>query len=207
MALHTHELHPSMVHMPLALLPMAALVDLAAAMRPRDRTLDRLGCRLWWLAAGTGLATGLAGMAASQEIDPRDPHTRDMTFLHGIGNLGLVLAAFGVATLRTGRRATFASAAGGLLASGAAMYTAYLGGELVYAHGVGVRQIDRDAERTPLLLSAEGARRLAVDAGRGLGWLLARAYRAVSGQERVDRTALGPIAEAGTGGEMPSEAP
>jgi uncharacterized membrane protein len=201
MPMRTHELHPSMVHAPLALLPMTAFVDLAAATRPHDRRLDRLGTRLWWTTAGVALATGLAGMAASQEVDPADDRTRDMMFLHGIGNLGLVLAAFGMASFRSRHPSNLTGAITGLLASGAAMYTAYLGGEMVYAHGLGVKGLDRRASEAAPLLSGEGVRRLGTDAGRGLAWLVRRAVRAVSGEERIDRGALGPIAEAGTGGE------
>jgi uncharacterized membrane protein len=45
--LRTHELHPSLVHLPLTLLPAAALADLAAALRPHDRRLDRTAATLW----------------------------------------------------------------------------------------------------------------------------------------------------------------
>ena len=206
MPMRTHELHPSLVHMPLALLPAAAFVDLVAATRRRPRALDRVGRTLWWATAGTALVTGLTGMAASQEIELPNDHARDMMFLHGIGNFTIVLAALGVASWRSRNRANLTSAASGLLAAGAATYTAYLGGELVYSHGAGVKILGGAAAEAPALFSAVGVRRLVRDVPKGLGWLLGRAYRAVSGRERVDRTALGPIAEAGTGGEPPAEA-
>ncbi len=202
MPLRTHELHPSLVHAPLTLLPLTAFVDLAAALRPRDRRLDRLGHRLWWVTAGTGLAAGLAGMAASQEVGVEDDRVRDMMFLHGLGNFGLVLAAFGMASFRGGHPSNLTGAMTGLLASGAAIYTAYLGGQLVYAHGTGVKTVDPHAADAPLLFSGEGAARLATDAARGLSWLVRRAYRAVTGEERIDRAALGPIAEAGTAASL-----
>jgi uncharacterized membrane protein len=199
MPLRTHELHPAIVHAPLALLPTAAVVDLLAVVTPRDRGLDRTGRALWWTAAASGLATGLAGMAASQEIELDTDHARDMMFLHGLGNLALVLAAFGVAAWRVRNSASATSAATGLVASGVAIYTAYLGGELVYTHGAGVKALGGRAAESPPLFSRAGPGRLGRDAVRGLGWLLRRAYRAFSGQEKVDRTALGPIAEAGAG--------
>jgi uncharacterized membrane protein len=204
MPIRTHELHPALVHAPLALLPASALADLAAALRPRDRRLDRLGRRLWWATASTGLVTGLAGMAASQEIDLGTSRGRDMMFAHGLGNLGIVLAAMGIAAWRTRNRANLTSAVSGLLAAGAAGYTAYLGGELVYTHGAGVKALGGAAAETPALFSGEGAARLGRDAGRGLAWLAGRAYRALTGRERVERGALGPIAEAGTGAEAPA---
>ena len=195
MPLRTHELHPSLVHAPLALLPAAAAVDLLAALSPRDRRLDRLGRGLWWAVAGGGLFVGLTGMAASQEIELRSDRARDMMFLHGIGNLAIVLSGFGVAAWRARNPASLTSAAAGLLASGAAIYTAYLGGELVYSHGAGVKPLGGAAAESPPLFSAEGPGRLARDAGRGLRWLLSRGWRAVTEREKVDRGALGPVAE------------
>jgi uncharacterized membrane protein len=196
MPLRTHELHPSIVHAPLVLLPGAALADLLAAASPRDRRLDAMGRRLWWATAASGLVVGLAGMAASQEVDVEDEHARDVMFLHGMGNFMLVLSAFGVAAWRSRNHASFTSAASGVVATVAAMYTGYLGGELVYSHGAGVKKMDGAAAQAPALFSREGPGRLARDAARGLGWLLTRGYRAVTGRQRVDRTALGPIAEA-----------
>lgn len=200
MVMRTHELHPSLIHAPLVLLPAAALVDLAAAAAPRgDRAAERAGRTLWWAAAGSALLAGLAGMAASQEVETRSDRSRDMMFLHGIGNLGLVVAALGVATWRARNRASYTSAVTGLAATGAAAYTAYLGGELVYAYGVGVEALGGAPAAAPALFSRQGVARLGRDAVRGLQWLLSRGARAVSGQERVSRAALGPIAEAGTG--------
>ncbi len=203
MALRTHELHPSLVHAPLVLLPATAIVDLLAALRPLDRRLDRVARRLWWGTAAGSLFVGLTGMAASQEIELSDDLGRDKMFLHGIGNFTLVLAAFGVAAYRTRHRATLTSAIAGLVASTASIYTAYLGGELVYTHGAGVKRLGGAAAEAPALFSARAPGRLARDAVRGLGWLLSRGTRAVSGRQRVDRGALGAIAEVGTGAAAP----
>ena len=204
MPMRTHELHPSIVHAPLVLLPATALLDLLAALSPRDRRLDRVARRLWWATAGGSLLVGLTGMAASQEIEPRSDRARDVMFLHGIGNFMLVVSAFGVAAWRSRNRASLTSAVTGLVASGASFYTAYLGGELVYTHGVGVKPLGGAAAEAPPLFSREGPSRLARDAFRGLGWLLSRGYRAVTGREKVDRAALGPIAEVGAGEAQPT---
>ena len=206
MPMRTHELHPSVVHAPLALIPAAAVVDLLAALSPRDRRLDRVGRALWWATAGGGLLVGLTGMAASQEIELRSDRARDMMFLHGIGNFGLVLSAFGVAAWRARNPASLTSAAAGLLAAGASVYTAYLGGELVYSHGAGVKPLGGAAAEAPALFSAQGAKRLTRDAGRGLSWLLSRGWRAVTEREKVDRGALGPIAERSAAPEQPPAA-
>ncbi len=197
MTMRTHELHPSLVHAPLVLLPAATLVDGLAVAKPRRRDLERSGRLLWWSAAWSGLAAGLAGMAASREIEVDTEHTRDMMFVHGIANLGIVVSALGIAAWRSRRRAAPTSVAAGLLVSVACGYTAYLGGHLVYAHGAGVIRPRGLVAQAPALFSRDAPGRLARDAVGGLYWLLCRAGRALSGRERVDRTALGPIAEAG----------
>jgi uncharacterized membrane protein len=196
MPLRTHELHPALVHAPLVLLPATAVVDLLAALSPRDRRLDRAARRLWWATAGGSLFVGLTGMAASQEIELKSDHARDMMFVHGIANFALVLSAFGVASWRARNRASLTSALTGLFATGASLYTAYLGGELVYSHGAGVKALGGAATGTPPLFSREGPGRLARDAVLGLRWLLSRGYRAVTRQQLVDRDALGAIAQA-----------
>jgi len=198
MAMRTHELHPSLVHAPLVLLPAAALVDTLAASRPGHRGLERAGCALWWATTWSGLVAGLTGMAASQEIQVDSDHARDLMFVHGLGNLALVLSALGLSAWRSRHRASATSAAAGLVAAGIGAYTAYLGGELVYGHGAGVVRLGGLAAEAPALFSRAAPARLARDAGRGLLWLLRRARRAASGEQRVDRTALGPIAEAST---------
>jgi uncharacterized membrane protein len=204
MSMRTHELHPALVHAPLTLLPAAAAVDLLAAGRPRDRMLDGLGRTLWWATAASGLLAGLAGMAASQEIELPGETTRDMMFLHGMGNLAVVVSALGVALLRTGRKASYTTAAAGLAATGAAVYTAWLGGELVYTHGAGVTRLGGAQAEAPALFSRAAPGRLARDAVRGLAWLFQRGSRAVRGEQPIQRSALGPLAAAAA--PLPTEA-
>jgi uncharacterized membrane protein len=196
-AMRTHELHPSLVHAPLVLLPAAAALEALAASRPRSRELERAGRTLWWATTCSGLLAGLTGMAASQEIQVDTDHARDLMFVHGLGNLTLVLSALGISVWRSRHHASATSAAAGLVAAGTAIYTAYLGGELVYVHGAGVIRLGGFAAEAPALFSRAAPGRLVRDTGRGLLWLLRRGLRAVSGMERVNRAALGPIAETG----------
>jgi uncharacterized membrane protein len=208
MRMRVHELHAMLVHTPLVLLPTAALVDFAAATSGK-RDFDRLGSTLWWAGATSGLVTGLAGMAASQEVKTDDERASDMMWVHGFGNLALVLTAIGMAGWRTRNRASTAQAIGGMVATAASMYTAYLGGKLVYGLGVGVNSMPQLAstgvrEETPLL-SSRAPLVLARDAVRGLGWLLARAKQVFTGKKRVHRTALGlGIEERRPNGSAPS---
>ncbi|HEY5677224.1 MAG TPA: DUF2231 domain-containing protein, partial [Myxococcales bacterium] len=176
-----HELHPSVVHAPLALLPAAAVVDILAATTPsriRRFALDRAGRRLWWIGVGSAAFAGLAGLAASQEVQLDDPRARDAMWLHGMGNTVILLASAGLATWRSGHRATGITAGIGAAAVGAAVYTAWLGGSLVYTHGAGVAAMPPDGRAwigdSPPLLSARAPWVLLRDAARGLGWLLKR---------------------------------
>lgn len=195
MAMRTHELHPALVHYPLVILPAAALVESLAAARPKQRALRRAGSALWWATAGSGLLTGLAGMAASQQVEVRSDAARDKMFVHGIGNFTLVLSAFGVAAWRMRHRASALTAGLGIGAALASMYTAYLGGELVYAHGAGVKALGGIATEQPALASRQAPRVLAKDAARGLAWLFRRAGRALSRTQPVEKAALGGVVE------------
>jgi uncharacterized membrane protein len=197
MAMQVHELHPSLVHAPLVLLPAAAGIDLAAAGsrgRIRRLALDAAGRRMWWLAVGSAALAGVAGMAASQEVRLHDPAARDAMWLHGVGNTCILVAGVGLAAWRSGHRATVASAAMGAAAVGAAVYTAWLGGQLVYAHGAGVK--GKGAGDSPPLFSAQGPGRLLADAGRGLAWLMTRAGRLAARKEPLASGAADERAEA-----------
>lgn len=194
MAMRVHELHAASVHAPLVVLPAAALVDLAAAMSG-DRRQAALGRKLWWLGVGAGAVAGIAGMAASQEIKAEDARSEDMMWLHGIANFAILLGATGIALWRSARRPSVASAAVGLGACGAAIYTAYLGGEMVYAHGVGVRTMPWIAptgvRKSPSVLSASAPAAFLRDALVGFTWLVRRTVRALSGRQPVSRGAYG----------------
>jgi uncharacterized membrane protein len=193
METRVHELHPTLIHAPLALLPTTVIVDLAASFRG-NRRLDKAGRALWWGVVGSGLLAGVAGMAASQEVKA-DKHPRDMMFLHGLGNVTLVVGALGVALWRTSHRASLFSNLVGLGAFAFASYTGWLGGEMVYTHGVGVKELTmKDGELdelSPRLFSRQAPARILRDAVKGLGWLLGRARRVFSGVEQLDPSAYG----------------
>ena len=152
MPMRTHELHPSLVHAPLVLLPAAAIVDLARRARGRATaasTAPRGGSGGRPPAAALFVGPHRDGRVAGDRA-PRATRARDMMFLHGIGNLALVLSAFGVAAWRSRNRAiAHLRRRPGSLAAGAAIYTAYLGGELVYSHGAGVKALGGAAAETP----------------------------------------------------------
>ncbi len=215
MAMQVHEIHPSVIHFPLATLPAAAIVDVlaASARPPRRYALDAVGRTLWWIGVGAAAVAGMAGMAASQEIHLEDDQAHDAMWLHGMGNTAILLASAGLAAGRSRHRATAVTAGIGTAAVAAALYTAWLGGELVYTHGAGVKAMPpgagaRIAEPTPVL-SVRAPWVLARDAARGLGWLMGRGRRLVARRAPLATGAATQASEL-TGGprvEMPPPLP
>lgn len=189
-----HELHPSIVHAPLALLPTATVADLLA-VATGDRGWERVGQRLWVAGSLSALFAGVAGLAASQEVRMEQPHARDMAFLHGAGNTLITLGALGVTLWRQAHRPSAAQCAVALGAVGAALYTATLGGKLVYELGVGVNAMpSTETEGTlkgPALLSRHAPAALVRDAAAGVRWLLSRVRRLATGAEPLARGAEG----------------
>lgn len=192
--MRVHELHAATVHAPLALLPTAAAVDLVAAVTG-NRVHAQLGRTLWWIGAGGGLLAGLAGAAASQEIRADDERTSDMVWLHGVGNVALVAGALGIASWRSTRGPSVLVSTLGLAACAASLYTAYLGGEMVYGRGVGVNAMPRylrsGVGNSPPLLSRQAPRTFLRDALAGFAWLFRRAVETARGRHRVPRAAFG----------------
>jgi hypothetical protein len=119
---------------------------------------------------------------------------KDMMWLHGLGNVTLVAAAFGVAFYRRSRGPSLATGLLGLGAMAASFYTAWLGGEMVYAHGTGVKSLETEEAKAPPLFSAAAPGRLARDSVAGARWLAIRTRTAVSGEEGVEAGAFGPEA-------------
>jgi uncharacterized membrane protein len=188
-----HELHPSVVHLPIALLPTAAVMD-ALAASAHDRTLDRVGCTLWWTVSAAGLVAGLSGMAASQEVRADEPRARRRMLIHGLGNAAVLTTALGVTFWRSARRASWGTAGLGVLASAVALVTAAIGGEMVYSDGVGVKAMPKNAPQgvgnSPALLQGGGLVALLRDAVQGAAWLARNAGEALRWDATTRRALL-----------------
>ncbi len=63
MPIRLHELHPSLVHFPLTLVPLSLLLDAFGCLLGK-RSLVRAGGQLMPLAAATGAVTAGAGLVA-----------------------------------------------------------------------------------------------------------------------------------------------
>jgi uncharacterized membrane protein len=132
------EIHPALVHYPIAFLPTALAAD-ALGRATGSRTLSQVGRWGMALAAGSAAVSAVAGLLA-QEASRFDEETRDLLVTHRTLNLAVV----GLAAWMAVHRARAERPGAGYLAAGAAgvgvmAYSAYLGGHMVYEHGVGIK--------------------------------------------------------------------
>jgi uncharacterized membrane protein len=132
-----HEVHPSLVHFPLALVPTALALD-ALGHFTDNAALRRVGQCLMPVAAGSAAITAAAGYAAQAAVRA-EGEARDMLVTHRNLNTGLVALTGAMALARMQRERVGAAywllGVAGLATMG---YTAYLGGKMVYSHRVGV---------------------------------------------------------------------
>jgi uncharacterized membrane protein len=137
MALRIHEVHPSLVHYPLVLVPVSIVADLIGRITGR-RFFNRLGGSLMPVAAVSGVAAAAAGLVAQSAVEA-EGRAHDLLVTHRNLNAGLVVLTGMMALLRSRRgEPSLGYLAAGLAGIAALNYTAYLGGEMVYQRGVGV---------------------------------------------------------------------
>ncbi|MCO5101713.1 MAG: DUF2231 domain-containing protein [Burkholderiaceae bacterium] len=137
MTIRLEEMHPTLVHLPIALLPFAVAADWLGAIRDDDglREVGRTAIRV--AAAGAVLAAG-SGLIAGEEVNEGGAH--EMLMTHRNLNAAVTATAVAMASWR-GRteRPGALYLACGAAAVGLLGYSAYLGGKMVYAHGVAVK--------------------------------------------------------------------
>ena len=143
MAMRLQEIHPSLVHYPLAFLPLSIGADLLARATG-NRALGEMGRYAMALAAGSAAVAAVAGLAAQEEVDVEEgSEAYEMLVTHRNMNLTVVGASAGMAMWRWREpEASPGYLALGLAALGAVGYSAYLGGKMVYQHGLGVEAAD-----------------------------------------------------------------
>lgn len=172
MAMRLQEVHPALVHFPLALLPLSIGADLLGRVTGNDALSD-LGRRTMPLAAASGLVAGVAGLMAQTEVNVEGKALEALQ-THRTLNLGLVgiagaMAAYRARTEKPGLAYLLAGLAGLAVLN----YSAYLGGSLVYHEGVGVEAADgvRATPEVPELTRADApraARRALSDVQQGI---------------------------------------
>lgn len=143
------NLHPALVHFPVAILPIAILLDLSMLpMRRQRHWLDRAACVLYSAAAVGGVAAYWAGHLAVEGLPPLaldaqaqvNTHSDSATISVWLMGL-LAVARVAVAVRDTKSQSTVprvALLAFALVASALVYRTADLGGGLVYQYGIGV---------------------------------------------------------------------
>ena len=206
MAVRLQEVHPAVVHAPLALLPAAVVADLLGRATGRD-TLRAMGRILMPAAAASAAVSAVTGLVAQEEV-VADEVGQDLLVTHRNLNISLVTLTTALAAWRLRRERP----GGGYLALalagiGAMSYSAYLGGKMVYEHGVGVKPADglRDGDSPELLPSRAGevARRVGSDIERGVAHALedlrTRDPLPAIGRGSVERPAARPAATVADG--------
>jgi uncharacterized membrane protein len=166
MSVRLSEVHPSLVHFPIALLPAAVGADLLARLTDSDG-LAEAGRVLMPVAAASAVVSAAAGLVAQEEV-VAEGTARDLLTTHRTLNLALTAVGTAMAAYRMSRRRAGAGyLAVGLAGLGVLGYSAYLGGKMVYEHGVGVKPADglRDGDSPELAPGqfGEAARRAVHD--------------------------------------------
>lgn len=152
MAMRTQELHPSLVHFPIALLPVSLGADLLGRATG-SRSLCEMGRYTMALAAAGAALSAVTGLIAQEEVQAAggrdDEHADRILITHRNLNVGLVGLTTALATTRNKNpRPGAGYFLAGLAGVGTMLYSAYLGGKMVYSHGLGVEAADgvrRDA--------------------------------------------------------------
>jgi uncharacterized membrane protein len=146
------NVHPFLVHFPVALFTMALLLDLSLVAGFRRPWVDRAALLGVGVSALSSLATALSGKLAADSLAPfLDEATAAAVASHGDWAFATVVLFFVVTLVRVEalwrdresptprlNRARLLAIPLALVAEGCLLAAAGRGGELVYRHGVGV---------------------------------------------------------------------
>lgn len=135
-----HPLHPVVVPLPIGMFAGAFVADLAYA-----RTHDRFWARAAHAMAAAGVGTGLlAGALGATDLVGRDRiRSRGSAWVHGLGNLAAVGLGAGSVLLRRDKNPDVIVPRGLAVSSAIVailVVTGWLGGELVFRHGIGLTE-------------------------------------------------------------------
>lgn len=137
MAIQLQEMHPALVHLPIAFVPLAVGADAVGAITG-NRSLMSFAQKAICVAAIGAVGSAITGLIAGEEVNVKGD-SEDMLITHRNLNFVATLVAAGLALWRMKHRNPSAVYLGvGAAGVGVLAYTAYLGGKLVYDVGVGV---------------------------------------------------------------------
>ncbi len=139
------DIHPFLIHFPIALLPLSAALDLYALWRRRS-DWHSLAYALWALGVAGALAAVISGNAAAAEhrqdplVDALIARHEDWATAALLLGLGVLLGRLPLHLKRDLQaRSLTVWILVALVVSALVWTAAYWGGDLVYGHGVGVR--------------------------------------------------------------------
>lgn len=136
MTIRLEEMHPTLVHLPLGLVPLAVAADWIATLRDDDALRDAARVAIRVAAVGA-VAAASTGLIAGEEVNEGAAH--DMLTTHRNLNAAATVTTLAMASWRSRHdRPGPVYLTAGLAAVGLLGYSAYLGGKMVYAHGVAV---------------------------------------------------------------------
>jgi uncharacterized membrane protein len=152
------NLHPALVHFPIALVAVALLFDAVLFARRRWVSLDASGAFLWVLAAAGAGAAYLAGEEAAEEAGLLEGAAEVALGKHADAALVTLIALGLFALFRVwlawrdrgadrlaGGALRTLGLLGALAVQGLVAYTGDLGGALVYRHGIAVSRAGAEA--------------------------------------------------------------
>lgn len=148
MARRLQEIHPALVHFPIALLPTSVGADFLGKLTGSETLLEigRLGIAL---TAGSAAISGLAGLIAQESVHA-EGEAHDLLVTHRTLNVGLLGLTTAMAIWRASHdRPSAGYLLAGLLGMGAMSYSAYIGGKMVSNYGVGVEATGGLREEAP----------------------------------------------------------
>jgi len=137
MAIRLQQMHPALVHVPVALLPLAVGADLIGGLTG-NRSLMAFAQKAICIAAAGAVGSAVTGLIAGEEVNVEGA-SMDMLMTHRNLNVVATVVASSMALWRVShRRPTAAYLGTGVVGVAVVAYTAYLGGKLVYETGVAV---------------------------------------------------------------------
>lgn len=167
MPMRLSELHPAAVHYPIALLPVAIASD-AAGLITKSRSLHAVGRVGIVLAAASAAVAGILGFIAQEEVELTD-ESRPTLQTHRTLNIVALAGVTALAIVRaTQKRPGLGYLLGGAAAIATVGVSAYLGGKLVYDHGLGVARVGGSADTDPDLLEGRAPGRAVRDLAQGV---------------------------------------
>lgn len=133
-----------------------------------SEALLEIGRRTMLVAAASALISGLFGFVAQEAVEA-EGEAHDLLVTHRTLNLGLVAMAALMARERWHRRRPSAGyLIRGFAGVGVMSYSAYLGGKMVYAHGLAVEATGRLKEGAALEIRGENIHEVARATGQNL---------------------------------------